>query len=719
MQAVRQVAVLGAGTMGARIAAHFANAGVAAQLLDLSAELAQKGIEAAKKQSPGGFFSDARVSLVTPGSFDECLPRINQADWVIEAVSENLGIKRALWARVLEHAKPDATLSTNTSGIPLRSICEGWDTGVQKRFLGTHFFNPPRYLHLLELIPGPATDAGLMQRVGEFGERVLGKGVVICKDTPNFIANRIGAFFGSTTSKLMQELDLTIEEVDLLTGPLIGLPKSASFRLVDIVGLDVWVNVGKNLYDLVPDDPWRERLAPPAFLEEMVKRGWLGEKSGQGFYKRVGPRKEIHCIDWKTLEYHPADKPRLPAVEEAKLIEDLPTRLRALVKDKGKAGTFLKTLFDETYRYSLERLPEIAHSPLDIDHAMQWGYAHTYGPFEMAEILGLEPKPPARGRDERKGVVALKNLREVKANPGASLRDLGDGCLCLEFHSKMNSLGDDGVGMIYDSLKEVEQNWDALVIANQGENFSVGANLMLVLLAAQEQEWDELDLAIRRFQNASMAIKYAAKPVVVAPHQRALGGGCELVLHAPRVQAQAELYMGLVEVGVGVIPGAGGCKELTVRLKDPRKVFELIGMAKVSSSAENAKELGLLDKSAGITMNRERLIDDAKRAALGMVSSYRPERPRTDVKVGGDPAYAALRMGAWLMRQADYISDHDLLIADKLARILTGGAHPSERTVSEQHLLDLEREAFLSLCGTSKTQERIAYMLKNGKPLRN
>jgi 3-hydroxyacyl-CoA dehydrogenase len=441
----------------------------------------------------------------------------------------------------------------------------------------------------------------------------------------------------------------------------------------------------------------------------MINRGWLGDKSSQGFYQRRGPKKELWAIDWMTLEYHPAAQPNLPGLENFKLIEDLPTRLRALIADRSKIGQFLGRLFRDTYDYAAAQLAQIAHSPKDIDHAMQWGYGHKYGPFQLGEILGYCPAAPA---------VSAKSTH-VLTNAGATLHDAGDGCLRLEFHSKMNSLGEDAISMIYASLQELEKNFSALLIGNQGENFSVGANLVMVLLASQDQEWDDLNAAIHRFQQASMAIKYAAKPVVVAPHQRALGGGCELVLHAPRVQAQAELYMGLVEAGVGLIPAAGGCKELIARLKDPRKVFELIGMAKVSTSAEHARELGLLDKSSAITMNPRRLLGDAKAAALAMVSSYRPGSPRQDIKVGGDPAFAALRIGAWLMQQAGHISDHDFLIAEKLARVLTGGAHPSERTVSEQHLLDLEREAFLSLCGTQKTQERMAFMLKTGKPLRN
>lgn len=775
MNSIRRVAVLGAGTMGSRIAAHLANAGYPVLLLDIvlpgmpqRSAAALKGIEAARKQSPGAFFTESAGALVTPGNFDDDLPRLAECDWIIEAVTENLAIKRELYGRVAAVRRPGTIVSTNTSGIPLSRISDGWPEELRRNFFGTHFFNPPRYLHLLEIIPGVDTAPEVLAAVSDFCDRQLGKGVVPCKDTPNFIANRIGSFFGATVHKIMMEDGYTIEEVDALTGPLIGLPNSASFRLLDIVGLDVWNFVSKNLYELVPDDPWRERFVPPPFLTEMVNRGWLGEKSGQGFFRRTGDRKEIHAIDWRTFEYHPAQKVVFPEAEEARMIDDLPSRLRTLISGKGRVANFLWKLFRDGFLYASERVPEIADRIVEVDRAMRWGYAHKLGPFELADALGADhiagriekeggSLPPQvvkmlstgartfyrpadsngvpktdyfcfyknryEALEDRPGVLVIKDLKRaggvLKSNAGASLVDLGDGVLCLEFHSKMNALGEDQIGMLYGALEETDRNFEATVIANEGDNFSVGANLVLVLLAAQEGEWDELNVAIHRFQQASMAIKYARKPVVSAPFSRALGGGCELVLHSRGVQASAELYMGLVEAGVGLIPGAGGCKELIARLKDPRKVFELIGMAKVSSSAENAKELGLLDKSAGISMNPERLIADAKALALAMAPSYRPGTPRTDVKVAGDSGYAALRMGAWLMRQSGYISEHDMLIAEKLARVLTGGMITGEHLVSEQYLLDLEREAFLSLCGQAKTQERMQFMLKTGKPLRN
>jgi 3-hydroxyacyl-CoA dehydrogenase len=774
MTTIRRVAVLGAGTMGSRIAAHFANAGIPARLLDVTLAgpspnaAALKGIDAASKQRPTAFFTDAAKQLITPGNFDGDLAAVADCDWIIEAVTENLDIKRALWQRVDAVRKPGTILSTNTSGIPLANISEGFSSDFRRSFLGTHFFNPPRYLHLVEVIPGVETDPQLIAFASHFLDLRLGKGVVPCKDTPNFIANRIGSFYGSTVYKITVEDGYTIEEADALTGQLIGVPKSASYRLLDIVGLDVWAFVAKNLYELVPHDPWRERFLPPPFLNQMLERGWLGEKSGQGFYKRVGKEKEIHAIDWKTFEYHPAAKPRFASVDTARQIESLPERLRALVSANDRAGSFLWKLFSDVFVYTAGMVPEISDRVVEIDRAMRWGYAHSMGPFELWDALGFEQtadRLEREGRDlppnivemrrsgatsfyrdadrdgrprkeyfdlgggsyklleERLGITVLSDLKRargvVKQNAGASLVDLGDGVLCVEFHSKMNALGDDAVAMIHAGLAATEQNFDAMIIANEGETFSAGANLMLILLAAQEGEWDELNAAIHRFQQCNMALKYSPKPVVAAPFSRVLGGGCEVVLHSTRAQASAELYMGLVEVGVGLIPGGGGCKEMLIRLRDPRKVFELIGMAKVSTSAEDARNLGLLHKADRITMNPERLIADAKQTALALVSSHAPGTPLTDIKVSGEAGYAAMKLGAWMMRQSEWISDHDMVIAEKLAHILSGGRGPGESTVSEQKLLDLEREAFLSLCGMPKTQERIQYMLKNGKPLRN
>jgi len=763
--------------MGSRIAAHFANAGIPSLLLDIVLPhernrnaAALKGIEAAEKQKPGGFFTDAAIALVKPGNFEDDLNEIASCDWVIEAVTENLGIKRDLWQRVDAVRKRDAILSTNTSGIPLKKISEGFSHEFRRHFLGTHFFNPPRYLHLMEMIPGPETDPAVMQFVHDFADRRLGKGVVPCKDTPNFIANRIGSFFGGTIAKYTAEGDFTVEEIDAITGPLIGLPNSASFRLLDIVGLDVWAYVGSNLYEAVPHDPWRDRFLPTEVQKQMLDRKWLGEKTGQGFYKRVGKGEDrvIHALDLKTLEYHPSAKVKLPLVETAKQIEDLSERLRMLVSSQDRVGKFLWNVFSDLFLYSAEMIPEISDRIVEIDRAMCWGYANKLGPFELWDALGFnhvaermesegrklprnieamrragagslychaveEHRPksmyfdfPTGGYHEveaRPGITVLSDVKRargvVKENAGASLVDLGDGVVCVEFHSKMNSLGEDSIGMMYAGLEELDKNFEAMVIANDGENFSVGANLMMVLLGAQEGEWDEINAAVNRFQQVNMALKYASKPVVSAPFARTLGGGCEIVLHTARPQASAELYMGLVEVGVGLIPGGGGCKELLLRLKDPRKVFELIGMAKVSSSADEAKKLGILDRTAPVSMNPERLIGDAKALALSLVPNYAPPAPRNDIKLSGEAGFSLLKLGAWSMRQGLFISDHDVVIAEKLGKILTGGNLTGEPVVSEQYLLDLEREAFLSLCGMPKTQERMQFMLKTGKPLRN
>jgi 3-hydroxyacyl-CoA dehydrogenase len=768
MRTIHKVAVLGAGTMGSRIAAHFSNAGIPSVLLDVTAAAAAKGVENAAKQRPGGFFVDTAAAMIAVGSFDADLPKIADCDWIMEAVTENLEIKRTLWRKVEALRKPGSIVSTNTSGIPLRQIAEGFSEEFRKNFLGTHFFNPPRYLHLLETIPGPATDAGVTAFVTEFADKRLGKGVVPCKDTPNFIANRIGSFVGGTIQKITVEDGYTVEEVDAITGSLIGLPNSASFRLLDIVGLDVWGFVGTNLYHAVPNDPWRDRYLMTDFHQKMMDRGWLGEKSGQGYYKRVGKEKEIHAIDLKTLEYHPAAKVKFPAADAARNIEDIGERLRTLVKGTDRVGTFLWKLYSDLFLYSAEMVPEISDRIVEIDRAMRWGYAHKLGPFELWDALGFEdvckrlesdkraiPENVQKARkagakslyraadsggkpgteyfdfnaikyqrlEDTPGVVVLSDIKRargvIKQNTGASLVDVGDGVLCVEFHSKMNSIGEDQIGMLYAGLEETEKNFAAMIIANQGENFSVGANLMLVLLAAQEGEWDELARAVHRFQQVNMALKYAAKPVVAAPFSRSLGGGCEIPLHATRVQASAETYMGLVEVGVGLIPAGGGCKELLLRLKDPRRAFELIGMAKVSSSAEEARAFGFLNKGDHISMNADRLIGDAKHLALALARDYAPGTPRTDIKAGGDSAFAMLKLGAWTMKQGGFISDYDVEVAEKLANVLSGGRLTGEQTVSEQYFLDLEREAFLSLCGNPKTQERMQYMLKTGKPLRN
>ena len=776
MKPIRRVAVLGAGTMGSRIAAHLANARIPSLLLDITLpnakrpdQAARNGIEAALKGKPGAFFTADAARLVATGTFDNDMSKVRDCDWIIEAVTEDAGVKRALYDKLMPFRAPGTIVSTNTSGIPLSQLAEGYPAEFRQHFLGTHFFNPPRYLHLVEMIPGPETQPEILAFISEFCDRHLGKGVVPCKDTPNFIANRIGSFFGSTVQELTVKLDLTIEEIDALTGALIGLPKSASYRLLDIVGLDVWAHVTKNLHAAVPNDPFRERFQMQPFLMDMIARGWLGEKRGQGCYKRVGPDREIWAVDWKTLEYHPAAKPRFASLEGVRNLEPLSDRLKALVALNDKVGQFLWQALSDHVLYAAWMVPEISDRIVEIDRAMRWGYANALGPFELWDALGFEStalRIEAEGRhlpeniermlssgaksfykaadsdsqprteyfdlasgnryrevEPRPGIIVLSDLKRargvVKKNAGASLIDLGDGVICCEFHGKMNAIGDDILAMLRAGLAELETSFDAMVVGNQAGNFSAGANLMLILLAAQEGEWEELDASIHRFQQTNMALKYAPKPVVCAPFALALGGGCELPMHCARVQASAELYIGLVEVGVGLIPAGGGCKEMLIHSRDIKKIFEQIGFAKVSTSAAEAREMRYLRDGDGISMNPERLLDDAKQLALAMVNNYAPGAPRTDITVSGEEGFALMKMGIYMARQGGYISEYDAFIGEKLAHILSGGRLTGTPQVSEQYLLDLEREAFLSLCGRKETQARIQHMLKTGKSLRN
>jgi len=793
---IEKAVVLGAGTMGSRIAAHFANAGLPCILLDLvppnlpadapSAErnkIVRAGLEAAKKSKPAAFFTSALAERVAIGNFEDDLARCGEADWIIEVVAENLEIKRKLLSRVAQYRKPEAIVTTNTSGLPVHLIAEGMSEEFQKHWAGTHFFNPPRYLKLVEVIPGPKTSPEVIEALSEFCDRRLGKGVVIAKDTPNFIANRIGTFSMLNALRLMSTLGMTIEEVDACTGPAIGQPKSATFRTADIVGIDVLAHVVKNIYESVANDESREMYRVPALVEEMVRRGWLGDKTGQGFYKRVkgDGEREILTLDVHTMEYRPRQKARFASIEGGKTIEDTRQRLRALVGpilegQKGdKAQEFLWGSISETCLYASRRVPEISDRVVDVDRAMRWGFGWELGPFEVMDAIGVKAfaeqvrkegralpaaieKLLASGRsafyesakgattvfDLASGVLLLKSLkdagREVERNSGASLIDLGDGVVCCEFHAKMNAIGADLIAMLHKGLKRLTTDFDAMVIANEAVNFSVGANLMLVLVAAQEQEWDEVHMAVKQFQNVNLALKYAPKPVVAAPQGMALGGGCEISLHAARIQAAAEAYIGLVETGVGLIPGGGGSKEMLIRANEHaasgedldlfhalRPIFETIAMAKVGTSAEESRDLGFLRREDGVSMNRDRLVADAKEVALALVrGGYKPLAANwqegtqtTQVKVLGEQFLATAKMGIHLLVRGGYASEYDAHVARKLANILAGGPLTAPQMVSEQYVMDLEREAFVSLCGEKKTQERIAHTLKTGKPLRN
>jgi 3-hydroxyacyl-CoA dehydrogenase len=804
---IEKAAVLGAGTMGARIAAHFANAGVPCYLLDmappeLNADEKRKGLtleipavrnrivlaglEAAKKSRPSAFFTPETWRLITPGNFDDNLAWCGDADWIIEAVAENLEIKRKLFERVDAVRKPGSLVSSNTSGLSIGQIAEGRSEDFQKHWAGTHFFNPPRYMKLAEIIPGPKTLPEVLEFVEEICNVRLGKGVVVAKDTPNFIANRVGTFSIVQAIRQMQTLQMTVEEVDACTGPAIGWPNSATFRTVDIVGLDVLVNVIRNLYKNIPDDESREVFRVPALMEAMIQRGWLGEKTGSGFYKRVkvaGGESEILTLDWQKLEYRPRQKARFNSIEAGKSIEDTRERLRMLVgperdgREGDKASRFLWTSLSEMCLYAARRIPDIANNVVDVDRAMRWGFGWDLGPFEMWDAIGVErmagalegegkKMPPLvtkliaspkkacyeteSGRTryfdlasgelqpvrEPAGILILQSLKDrtgiVQENSGASLIDLGDGVLCCEFHAKMNAIGGDIFAMLQAGVARLETEFEAMVIGNQAPNFSAGANLMLLLLLAQEGEWDDVHLAVRQFQRANMAIKYAPRPVVAAPQGMALGGGCEIALHAARIHAAAEAYIGLVETGVGLVPGGGGTKEMLIRASEHaaggdnldlmhalRPVFENIAQAKISTSAEEARALGYLRRSDLISMNRDRQIADAKQTALAMVrAGYHPPAP-VGIRVLGEEFFAAAQLAIHMMIRAEYATEYDGVVARKLAYVLAGGGITAAQDVPEQYILDLEREAFVSLCGERKTQERIAHTLKTGKPLRN
>jgi 3-hydroxyacyl-CoA dehydrogenase len=779
---IRKAVVLGAGTMGAQVAAHLAACGLDVVLLDIvprdlgpgddRSALAKRALLGLDRIRPSPLHLAAHAARIHPGNFEDDWARLADVDWVFEAVIEDLGVKRELLARVAATARPDAVVTSNTSGLGIGAMVEGLPAGFRRRFFGTHFFNPPRYLRLLETIPGPDTDLDLMASVERFLDEAVGKGVVRCKDTPNFIGNRVGIYAMALTLRTMVDLDLTIEEVDALTGPAIGRPRSATFRTADIAGVDVVAKVAKTVYEGAPDDPERETFVLPDFVGRMLERKWLGAKTGSGFYRKEGDA--IRTLDWKTLEYRERQKARFPAIDRGKGVEDVGERIRLVLEGKDKAAAFLWRVLSSSCLYAAALVPEISDDVVSVDRAMEWGYAWGKGPFALLDALGVaavaertraegRSVPPlveallASGRSSfyaseggrttvfgpagtgpippREGVIEIAAVKQagglVSRNAGASLVDLGDGCGLLEFHSKMNTLGPDAISMIQSTLHEARSHFDALVVGNQGEQFSVGANLMLVLLAAQEEEWDELELMIRQFQAATMGIKYADVPVVVAPFGLTLGGGCEITLHGHRVRASAETYMGLVEVGVGVVPAAGGTKEMALRAHDRcagvkdadpfpfvRRAFETIGFAKVSRSGAEALEM-FLSPADSLSPNPDRLIHDAKETALGLArAGYRRGRLRADVPVLGRPALATFKTALYNAREGNQISEHDALVGTKVATILCGGDR-APGLASEQDLLDLEREAFLSLLGTRKTQERIQHMLKTGKPLRN
>lgn len=800
MSTIQSVCVIGSGVMGTGIAAHLANCGLQVLLLDIvpdkltDAEMrsgltlsspavrnryALAAIQRMKLAKPSPLYDQSFASRIKPGNMEDDLPLLGQADWIIEAVSEKLEIKKQVYRMIERHYQKGTIVSSNTSGISLREMTAHVSETLQEHFLGTHFFNPPRYMKLLEIIPGPLTRPEIVQEMVSFAERKLGKGVVIAKDTPNFIANRIGTYGLLVTMKEMLRAGLSVEEVDAVTGPAMGRPKSATFRTLDLVGLDTFVHVANNVEARAHTDEERAIFQVPPVLTELVKRGWTGEKSGSGFYRKVKDEhgSSILSLNMATLEYAPVRKPSSASLEAAKQAKGAAQKINALLAANDKYATFAWNVLKHTLIYAASKVGEIADSITDIDRAMKWGFHWALGPFEIWDAIGLAKSVERMEREATTvpawvkewladgntsfyhstggtrsfvsaGVwrkeetlpehLSLSKFRAqgavIRSNEGASLLEIGDGVLCVELHSPKSAIAGDILTMLNQAVEEAEARYDALIIASEQSNFCVGANLMLLLMEAQDEEWDEIESIIRLFQDTMMRLKYCAKPVVAAPYHMTLGGGVELCLAADHVCASAETYYGLVEAGVGLIPAGGGCKELSVRLSKAlankagvdaqpfvNQLFETIGMAKVSTSAHDARRLGLLRESDTIVMNRDRLLHEAKKAALYLAESgySPPDKQREQVRAVGKDGKAVLQLSAWLMQQGGHISEHDLLIASKLAHVLAGGDVPAGTVVSEQYMLDLEREAFLSLCGEPKTQQRMQHMLATGKPLRN
>lgn len=796
---IKKVAVLGSGVMGSRIACHFANIGVSALLLDIAPKelteaekakglaldnkhvknrIVNEALQSTIKSNPSPLYDKDFAGRIKTGNFDDNMKEIADCDWVIEVVVENLDIKKKVFEKVEEYRKPGTLISSNTSGIPIHLMSEGRSEDFQKHFCGTHFFNPPRYLKLLEIIPGPKTDPEIIKFHMNYGDLYLGKTMVLCKDTAAFIANRVGIYSIMEVLNVMGELDLNVDEVDKLTGPVIGRPKSATFRTADVVGLDTLIKVANNLYKGLTEDEARDMFKLQAYLTHMDEKKWYGDKTGQGFYKKskgADGKTEILTLNLKTMEYAPQAKVKFPTLEQTKPIENLKERIKVLFAGKDKAGDFYRKSFSGIFKYVSFRIPEISDELFKIDDAMRAGFGWDLGPFETWDAVGVEKmlktmeelgKKPAQWVSDMlaagnksfykvedglrkyydipsksykvipgtENFIILDNLRANKVvwkNSGTTLFDIGDGVLNLEFHTKMNTLGGEVIEGINKAITLAEKDYNGLVIANDGPNFSAGANLALVFMYAIEQEYDEINMMIATFQNTMMRVRYSSVPVVVCPAGLTLGGGCEMTLHADRVQAHAETYMGLVEFGVGLIPAGGGTKEMTLRVSDSFEEGDLqlnalknaylnIGMAKVSTSANEAAAMNYIRKNDGITVNRNRVIRDAKAAILEMSEAgYIMPTMRKDIKVLGKSALGMFIAGARNMQAGKYISEHDKVISEKLAYVMCGGDLSAPTTVSEQYLLDLEREAFLSLTGEKKTLERIQSILNSGKPLRN
>jgi 3-hydroxyacyl-CoA dehydrogenase len=806
---IKRAGVIGAGVMGATIAAQLANVGIEAILLDIVPpelnedekkkgltketkafrnRFSQNGLQTALKSKPASFYLPENAKLLSVGNLEDDLNRLKDVPWIIEVVVERLDIKKTVFGKIESVMSPGTIITSNTSGISAKAMCEGRSENFRKHFAITHFFNPPRYMKLLELVPGPDTLPEVVETLAEVCERVLGKGIVYAKDTPNFVANRIGIYSMLYVIKAMMDLGLPIEAVDELTGPVVGHPKSATFRTADLVGLDTVVHVANNVYEGAVNDEKREMFKVPDFIRQMLEKKLLGEKTKQGFYKAVKGKegsKDILSLNYNTMEYAPQQKLKMASLEAAKNIPGTPGKVKALFYAEDPAGQFTFRTMAETLLYSASCIPEIADDIVNVDNAMKWGFAWRMGPFEAWDAIGLKASVEkmkkagfqipgwvqemlASGKESfykrdagvqyfydlgpkdyrqvpvKPGIILLPSLKDrqkkVAGNKGASLIDLEEGVACLEFHTKMNALGDDIVTMIIKSADIVSKQFNGLVIANHGETFSAGANLPLILFTAQEEEWDELEWGVKVFQDSLMKLKYLDKPVVAAPAGMALAGGCEICLASDRVRYAAETYMGLVEVGVGLIPAGGGTKEMLVRNTEhlfevqpggvyPKQIelvpfvaraFETIALAKVATSGPEAVKLGYLRPTDKMTVNRDFLIEDAKKTVLAMnMEGYAPPKPLQEIRVPGENTFALMKMAIWTLHQQGYATDHDVTVSEKVAYVLCGGRVQADTKVSEQYLLDLEREAFVSLCGDPKTQARIQHMLNTGKPLRN
>ncbi len=792
---IHKAVVIGSGTMGAAIAAHLANAGVPVTLLDIVPKdspaddkaardkIVNEGWDRCLKAKPSNLMSTDLKSFAKLGNLEDDFGAVAEADWVCEAIVENLKIKQDLMARIDEVRKPGGIVTTNTSGIPVSAIAEGRSDEFKKHFLGTHFFNPPRYLKLLEIIQTKDTDQDIVEFFSWFGEYRLGKGIVLCKDTPNFIGNRVAFGTGAFAMDYFLKNGYTVDEVDALTGPLIGRPKTATFRLIDLVGLDVWDHVARNLAPLIPNDKLGQQYlqaeAPAKLMSTMLERKWLGNKTKIGFYKEVRSadgKKEFWPLDLNTLEHIPPTKPRFDSVKAAKDVEGLADRLKVLLDTPSpdKAASLVQALTYQSFQYASSIIPEVADTVKPIDDAVRWGFMHEAGPFETWDMLGVKASveqmealgyPAAAWVKDmlntgvesfyqyedgekvgvydvvahqyipikrREAMIVLRKQQVVSENAGASIRDIGDGVACLEFHTKMNALDEDIMNMADQAFTRLESDFDGLVIGNEAENFSAGANLFMMVVGAQQGMWEMLEAAVRKLQDFNMRMRYSAKPVVVATAGLTLGGGCEITMHASRVVAAAESYIGLVELGAGAIPAGGGTKELLRRIVNPvmrvenaevlaplQRAFLQMGQARVATSAEEARGMNMLTSADRIVLNRDHLLTEAKKEVLHMVATgYKPPAPEM-IYASGRDALAALRIGAWMFAEGRYITPYDHHIASKLAYVMCGGDLTRGQWVSEQYILDLEREAILSLFGDERTQARMWNILQTGKPLRN